>query len=369
MGAETSIEWTDKTWNPVTGCTKVSEGCRNCYADRLHTRFYKGHQKGSPVPPCYQTPFTQVMTWPDKLKLPLRWRKPSRIFVNSMSDLFHKDVPFEFIAAVWGVMAACPQHTFQVLTKRPERAVEFFEWLEDRAVALSKVFPHDGMLWKVHHLMRALAMERGVGFQTNLATTPFPLPNVALLTSVEDHASADERIHHLLGCRHYVTTLGLSMEPLLGPVDLSRWLYTATGKFRTNKATGKREVQFKLRDLLDWIIVGGESGPHARPMHPDWVRRIRDECARAGVPFFFKQWGEWAPCSDDDWHGLGPTGYPPQLCISPCGTQTAGGFFGGLEVQREKEGWRAVQRIGKENAGRLLDGRLHEAYPNIKEHA
>jgi len=222
----TAIEWTDETWNPVTGCTKVSPGCDHCYAERITNRF------GGPGA------FDTVVLHPERLGKPLRWRKSRMVFVNSMSDLFHDDVPDEFIGRVWQVMGAASMHTFQVLTKRPGRMASL---LNERILTHIPVLPN------------------------------WPLPNVWLGTSVEDQKWADIRIPKLLDAPAAVRFL--SCEPLLGPVDLR--IYPGS--------------------WVDWVIVGGESGPGARPMHPDWARSLRDQCVAAEVPFFFKQWGGRIP--------------------------------------------------------------------------
>ena len=220
MGDKSGIEWTDATWNPVTGCTAISAGCDHCYAEILALRLQKmGQQK-------YRNGF-EVTLHPGALDQPLRWREPRRIFVNSMSDLFHAHVPKDFVGQIWDVMARCPQHTFQVLTKRPERMAR----------------------WTVEH----------------------PAPsNIWLGTSVEDWRVV-HRIDRLRECRAHVRFL--SLEPLIGPLpDLDL-------------------------DDIHWVIVGGESGHHHRPIDPDWVRDIRDQCQAAGVAFFFKQWGGIRPKS------------------------------------------------------------------------
>lgn len=231
MSSKTAIEWTDATWNPVTGCTKVSQGCKNCYAETWANRhmgeFSKDHSRK----------FTDVRGHPDKLEIPLRWRKPKKIFVNSMSDLFHPDVPLSFIEEVYWIMERCKQHTFQVLTKRPERMFQFFE-------------------------------ETRIANLTN--GDPIPLANVWWGVSVEDQTTADERIPLLLEIPAAVRWV--SMEPLLGEVVLNSY---------------KRKI--------DWIVVGGESGINARPMNPAWVADLRDHCVLTKTPFFFKQWGEWCP--------------------------------------------------------------------------
>lgn len=180
MGGATKIQWTDETWNPVTGCTKVSQGCKHCYAERVFPRAYAKTGR------C----FTDVRTHPERLDQPLRWKKPRRVFVNSMSDLFHEDVPDEFIDKVWEIMANAPDHTFQILTKRPARMLAWTGGV-------------DAGKWPMWLL-------------------PWPLPNVWLGVSVEDQATADERIPPLL--RTAAAVRFISLEPCLGPVDLSKWL-------------------------------------------------------------------------------------------------------------------------------------------------
>jgi protein gp37 len=226
VAEHSKIEWTDATWNPVTGCTKVSPGCTNCYAETFAERFrgVAGH------------PYAQgfdLKLWPDRVSLPLRWKKPRMIFVNSMSDLFHERVPSEFIRGVFEVMQQAHWHTFQVLTKRADR-------------------------------MAAWASE---AYSQHLAELGRPWPrNVWMGVSVENQRYAS-RVTDLV--RVPATTRFLSLEPLLELVELNP----------------------KVLKGVHWVIVGGESGPRARPMRVEWVRAIRDACLRAGVPFFFKQWG------------------------------------------------------------------------------
>lgn len=214
MADKSAIEWTEATWNPVTGCTKISQGCKHCYAERL-----AGRLQAMGVPQ-YRNGFALTLH-PQMLDRPRRWRRSRVVFVNSMSDLFHRDVPLEFIQRVFEVMNETPRHTYQVLTKRPEIAADYA--------------PH-------------------------LAWTP----NIWMGTSVEN-ALVGHRIANLRMIPAAVRFL--SLEPLLGPLH-----------------------RLPLAGV-HWAIVGGESGPGARPMDPAWVREIRDQCVAAGVPFFFKQWG------------------------------------------------------------------------------
>jgi protein gp37 len=297
------IEWTGKTWNPVGGCKPISPGCANCYAEVMTGRLeamgqasYAGLTR--PGMGRKLRMFTgEFREFPDKLDVPLRRKVPTTYFVNSMSDLFGEGVSDEYIAAVFGVMAACPQHTFQVLTKRAERLDLFTPaagpWI---AMALSSQ-----LLGDINKLSRE-QFER-------IKRTPLPLPNVHLGVSVEDRKHGLPRINELRKVPAVVRFL--SIEPLLedlGTIDL----------------TG-----------IHWVIVGGESGHNARPMHPDWVRSIRDQCVASGVPFFFKQWGEW----------------------EPCGVNAPDAYLGDGS---ERVG---VRKVGKKNAGRVLDGRTWDEVP------
>lgn len=271
MGDKSKISWTDATWNPVTGCTKVSAGCKNCYAERVSKRTFAGqeelvHPEGATDYEPYLRPrrFTDVRCHPERLDQPLRWRKPRRVFVNSMSDLFHEDVPDEFIAAVFGVMAAASSHTFQVLTKRPERMRQWFEW-----IAGGEMAPDLAAQRLAFDAGCAMAFQRYLHpMKGTYRSFPWPLPNVWLGVSVENQETADERIPVLMDTQAALRFV--SCEPLLGPIDLGQ-----SGVF------GHR--------WLDWVIVGGESGPRYRPMSAAWARSLLDQCREAEIPFFFKQ--------------------------------------------------------------------------------
>ncbi|MCH9649544.1 MAG: phage Gp37/Gp68 family protein [Deltaproteobacteria bacterium] len=341
MGS-TTIEWTDATWNPVRGCTRVSEGCRNCYAERMAARFSDpgqyshGFAKRTPAGGRWTG---KVELIPGKLREPLSWRKPRRVFVNSMSDLFHEQMSFDDIAAVFGVMAACPQHVFQVLTKRPELAHEFY----------NVFLGNEGAVPAAYCAFKAL--ERG-GLSENSymdreVTESWPLPNVWLGTSVEDQYTAERRIPYLLGCPAPVRFL--SCEPLLGPVDLTKlefmkpeglspgaWLNCLTGHM-----IGPDDI---LPDKIDWVIAGGESGPGARPMHPDWVRSLRDQCEREHVPFFFKQWGQFCPYDQ-----------LPEVTRQELDSS-------GSQLYADPESQRPLG-VGKKRAGNLLDGNEWNQFP------
>lgn len=272
MGDKTAITWTDATWNPVTGCTPVSEGCRNCYAKRVHERFNK-------------TPFSEVVCHPERLAAPLRWKRPRRIFTVSMGDLFHPDVPDEFIDRVFAVMTLCPQHTFQVLTKRAERMHLYLcnARLSCNVVAASNRTAM-GEECTAHSPILATLASISRSFPHRL---PVPPPNTWLGVTCENQAAADERIPLLLKTPAAVRFV--SMEPMLGPVDIERYMLSDYDKAAHNSQMTGNECR---TNKLDWVIVGGESGPGARPCHPDWVRSIRDQCVARNVPFHFKQWGD-----------------------------------------------------------------------------
>jgi protein gp37 len=320
------IEWTEHTWNPIVGCSIVSPGCTNCYAMRMAARIEAtyghgnaGHYLGTTKKVNGNAVWTgKLRQAPEKtFTSPLRRKTPTTYFVNSMGDLFHEDCPDEWIDLVFAVMASCPQHTFQVLTKRAERM-------------------------------------RGYIYMTHAGQT---LPNVWLGISCERQEEADERIPLLLQTPAAIRFI--SAEPLLGPIKLHETLVRGDDWLASGKSGEVRG--------LDWVIVGGESGPHARPMHPQWVRSIRDQCEAARVAFFFKQFGEFRPCADGEWHGLGPVGSPVQWAISPSGTEKAGGFLTTeLSERRECEGWVGVTRAGKKAAGRLLDGVEHNGFPEAR---
>jgi len=367
------IEWTDTTWNPVRGCARVSEGCRNCYAERVAARF-----AGDSLPyaglihPTTRGWNGKVALVPESLAMPWRMTRGRRIFVNSMSDLFHPAVPFEFIAAVFFVMAHTTRHTYQILTKRPERALEFFRWV----AAGEGVFPGDRIsdVAMANPAIKALGWEPTNGKRGGYDNCgpAYPFENVWLGVSVEDQAAADERIPLLLQCPASVRWV--SAEPLLGPVDLTRVHgvpHCAPFDSLTPKPNGyvrcvTHAAGYCMSDCawrwpgLDWVVVGGESGRDARPMHPDWARTLRDQCAAAGVPFLFKQWGEFSPTydrdrDDADWRECGAQARKPGRWINYAG----GHGFHGMRVHY-------AERVGKKAAGRLLDGVMHDEYPGAR---
>lgn len=251
----TKIQWCDETYNPVTGCSPVSIGCTNCYAKKMANRLAgrAGYDKDDPF---------KITFHPGRTHIPTRWKKPRRIFMCSMGDLFHKDVPDHWIDLIIQLIPACPQHTFMILTKRPERMRKYMmSWTTDRII------------------------------RQNNAT--LPLPNLWLGVTAENQEMADKRIPILLDIPAAVRFV--SIEPMLGPVNLN----LATPCDRNCNEYNHAECPGTtglcvMQKQLDLVICGGETGGGARPMHPDWAYGLRDDCKNAGVPFFFKSGGEWS---------------------------------------------------------------------------
>jgi protein gp37 len=342
MSAATSIEWTDRSWNPVVGCSLVSPGCTNCYAMRMAARLQAmgvEHYQGLTRKVNGQTVWTGVMrAAPDHvLAQPLHWRRPQRIFVNSMSDLFAEENPDELIDRAFAVMSWAHWHKFQVLTKRSERMRAYINSLGPR---LRHVLEASRSL--THHRLDAPGSYR----------PRFPLPNVWLGVSAEDQPRAEERVPHLMATPAAVRFV--SAEPLLGRIRFTR--LTIGDELELDALRGlacatPSHIAIPPKPLgakIDWVIAGGESGPGARPMHPDWARGIRDDCAAARVPFFFKQWGEWGPDQ--------VAGGRLLKFLRPSGA--SGGFF--------EHGAAVVERRGKRAAGRALDGLIHDAMPAVR---
>lgn len=282
MGDKTGISWTDTTWNPLVGCSRVSEGCRNCYAEQLagtrmrHLPRYEGLTRPTAGGPRWTG---EVRLDAGVLALPLRWTRPRRVFVNSMSDLFHEAVPFKDIAAIFGVMAVARSHTFQVLTKRPQRALDFFAWVQAKAELTAPTFPRDPVAWRIVRVVMGHAFDRGAAVGV-IGSAQWPLPNVHLGVSVEDQATADTRIPLLLEAPAAVRWL--SIEPQLDAITLWDHLSSIDAY---GEASGPAHV------MLDWIVIGGESGPGARPFDLAWARQLLDEAHEAGVAPFVKQLG------------------------------------------------------------------------------
>ena len=338
MGAKSKIQWCDATINPCMGCSPVSPACDNCYAARMAHRLAANIK----IPPYFVGLTDAGGKWTGRINLHvhlmkqvLRWQKPRRIFVGSMTDLFHENVPDEFLDQVFGYVALAPRHTFLVLTKRPERMRDY---------VLSRTGDGRASICRqIDSVSPAMGNRRGA--------LEMPLPNVWLGVTAEDQAMADLRIPILLktpAAIHFV-----SVEPTLGPVDISTyldcsWACPECGAIEQHEEC-HREDDYSYHhclscgytndnyepwggvDELDWVIAGGESGPNVRFTRPEWVRSLRDQCQSASVPFFFKQWGEFLP---DDQN--------PKI----------GSGSGGI-------------RVGKRAAGRLLDGQEHNAFPEV----
>lgn len=353
MSDKSPIEWTDATWNPQRGCKKVDLDCKHCYAERVARRFSgpglayadtvtkHGHWNG------------KVFEMSERLADPLRWRAPRRVFVGSMTDMFIDEGTRPFLAAVFGVMAACPQHTFQILTKRPENAADWFDWIAGHARPKVLTGVADPKSYNIiaeckhyarHYIGRAAYPAKLDRYHADMV---WPLPNVWIGTSI----GHDGAMHRLAELKRVPASLRfLSMEPLHQPV-------------------GRLNL-----DGIGWVIVGGESGNDARPMHPDWARAIRDQCVEAKVPFFFKQWGKWSPCVNERHftHG-GPERQPHAWVDAASGAsghvwlydsdgtwQNWTGDFTGGDVHPSMC---VMGNHGKKHSGRLLDGRTWDEMP------
>ncbi|ONI73103.1 hypothetical protein ALI144C_44955 [Actinosynnema sp. ALI-1.44] len=379
--AETKIEWTDATWNPTTGCDRVSPGCDHCYALTMAKRLkgmgsakYQGDGD-----PTTSGPGFLATEHADTLAAPLHWRKPRKVFVNSMSDTFHDRISNGFLADMFAIMAITPQHTYQLLTKRHARmhAVvnrpEFWTQVGRQA-------RHFG-----YHYENAANYLRGGQniYDTNEWKQRRHLDNVWLGTSVENQQWANIRIPALLDTPAAVRFL--SCEPLLGPVDLAKWIGCGDPLHRHHgPCSAYREIE-----SLDWVIVGGESGHRARPMHPAWARELRDQAVRAGIPFLFKQWGEWGPAP---WvvrvcdPAVGWQGTADELAAAQADAEARGATHAYAEWAHEYDHdlyepphkpW-SIERVeplddrqapmrrwGKAAAGRELDGREWNEFPAV----
>lgn len=283
---DNGIAWTDQTWNPIRGCSRVSAGCERCYAETQAARFcgegqpYHGLVRRTERGRAQWTGTVRVV--PDHIDDPLRWKRPRRVFVNSMSDLFHESLSNEDIAAVFGVMSAAPQHTFQVLTKRAKRMREWFAWARefamDQRAIVSAPNTARTMLNAAAEYLGTKHPGLNAAWRRFAEIDPWPLPNVWLGVSCEDQRAADERIPELLATPAAVRFV--SAEPLLGPIDLRKWTLAEHGRRHIGALPG-----------LSWVIVGGESGPYARPCDVAWIRSIVDQCREANVACFVKQLG------------------------------------------------------------------------------
>jgi protein gp37 len=408
MADKSKIEWTDATWNPIRGCSRVSEGCRNCYAETVANRFcgpgsaYEGVVQIDANGKGLGKWNGQIKFVEKRLLDPLHWKQPRKIFVNSMSDLFHENVTDEMLDRIFAVMALCPQHTFQILTKRPERMLAYLEGLD---VDGHDMAGSDGaMRWateaggffslgkRVDRLIAEFicdAHEDTCLFDDTdpdgeridefycLKPIQWPLPNVWLGVSVENQPAADERIPLLL--KTPAAVIFISAEPLLGALNLmsnlggTAWIGGQRGCGGLHHGDGSPDCPSYLHHHhddrcargIDWVIVGGESGPGARPMHPDWARSLRDQCVAAGVPFFFKQWGEW---SHPDYKK--PAETPGRYALMPQDGTT--GMYGTTFTEidhypRHFTSFGSIvrERVGKKAAGDLLDGVQWHQFPAV----
>ena len=369
MADGSSIEWTDATWNPVVGCSVVSPGCTHCYAMKLAGGRLRNHpsRAGLTQPSKAGPVWTgKVRLWEPWLTQPFEWKTPRRIFVCAHGDLFHEDVPDEWIDKVFAVMALTPQHTYQVLTKRAKRMREYFaERWQGTPAQRFKVgdtvidMPAGGETGREHQVESAVE-EVLEGFpkmrdsddgelwteagDLKIRQYKWPLPNVWLGVSAEDQARADERIPHLLATP--AAKRFISAEPLLGAINIIDAMWA-----------GEDDPIETLNAGIDWVIAGGESGPGARPSHPDWFRSLRDQCAAAGVPFFFKQWGTWGPSSEQAW--IDDDGSNRHMLVAPDGRH--GDTIADMITAPKGTAW--MRRLGKKRAGAVLDGKLHREFP------
>lgn len=353
MADKTHIEWTDATWNVVTGCAIVSPGCTNCYAMKLAGTRLRDHPSrnglttDSKAGPVWNGQVRFNAGW---LTQPLRWTKPRKVFVCAHGDLFHEGVTDDQLDQIFAVMALAPQHVFQVLTKRPER-------MRDYLLALTAERLSKPLRAFVHAGENSTHEDRFI---------PLPLPNVWLGVSVEDQTRADERIPALLDTPAAVRWI--SAEPLIGPVDLSvvdDSFSDPRNVLRTASAQQQADQYGEPLELcsdtprIDWVVVGGESGQGSRPMHPDWARDLRDKCAANGVAFLFKQWGDWTP-GENAQNTIGRTVETADWFNDAWDYQTlTPASAEGVHIDDEP----TLYRAGKRAAGRLLDGQLHDGYP------
>lgn len=377
MSDNTTIEWTDATWNIVTGCSVTSPGCANCYAMKLAGTRLRNHpsRKGltidSKAGPVWNG---QVRFNEEWLRQPLEWKKPRRIFVCAHGDLFHENVPDEWIDKVFAVMALAQQHQFQVLTKRAERMRVYLtdEDLNNRfCAALGNMLDGD-WIWQEGKRFRDridnlidLFLGESTDDEGDLTfhADPMPLPNVWLGVSVEDQQRADERIPHLLATPAAIRFI--SAEPLVGEIDLTSiaWPLDRPRFPETDDLSEARSALHEIEGTkLHWVIAGGESSPDARPMHPNWIRSLRDQCAAADVPFFFKQWGEWFPHKPRAGDDLGGDVRKGRVrIVHPTGEDNVQIFEQTKRNTIPNSTYMA--RVGKKAAGNFLDGRQHLEFP------
>jgi|ERR1700733_1530819 len=344
MGRETGISWTDSTWNPIRGCSRVSEGCRHCYAESVAHRFsgpglaYEGLVQLDAAGKSTGKWNGQIKFVAHHLFDPLKWKEPRKIFVNSMSDLFHENVTDSMLDSIANVMVLAYWHTFQILTKRPQNFHRLEAAIKKAIAANMELQEFGGMATRLEFRAVDMRHRDHIGWA-------FPLNNIRIGVSVENQKAADDRLDYLCELASQGWQTMVSFEPLLSAVDPGAWWLSLGAR--------------------TWAIVGGESGPEARPMHPDWARSLRDQCKAAGVPFFFKQWGEWLPCQPEsfsewkfqtgkhiDRHGIPDMDDP----------DVKGWNF---SVFHEGDDICCHHRVGTKAAGCLLDGVEHHEFPAV----
>lgn len=339
MSDNSKIEWCDASWNFLAGCSKISAACKNCYAIH-HAHRLAANPNGKLAAKYIGTTRNDgKLNWTGEVNFdqnallkPLTWTRPRRIFVNSMSDLWHESVSLEIIDKALAVMALCPQHIFQILTKRPNRMLDYLIHFPDVV--------EDRIWFEIRRLGKLLGKINDCLWDGKL-----PLKNVWLGVSIEDQKTADERIPYLLDTPAAIRFL--SCEPLLDEIDLmaiQREPYVT----RWDVLAGKRYANYQTEktNKIDWVIAGGESGANARPCHPRLFRLLRDQCRAANVPFFFKQWGSWlheSQTTENLW---------AEKCAGKitevCEHQSYGGY---------------TYNVGKKRAGRTLDGEIYNEFP------
>lgn len=395
MGDKTKIEWTDASWTPIRArvwqtldevsgkervgwhCERVSEGCRNCYAEGMNLRLgtgleFKPGNLFRPERQGHANGEARVFLDEEMLMQPLRWRRPRKIFVNSMTDTGAHFVTAEMLDRIFAVAALCPQHTFQILTKRPERMRQY---LAQCGASLGRQTEIRQAIVEVAGGRDAPGVARALTRVSGSidSGTWQPLPNVWLGTSVEDQPAADTRLPDLLATPAYIRFV--SGEPLLGLVNLRAIALPPQIRFQgmaTMDALAAAGKFGKDGKLLHWVIAGGESGRRARPVHPDWIRALRDQCADTGTAFHFKQWGEWWEAGselreDDGGHlqvevgsAMAEEMFDPR---SDCLIAPDGRVFRDPSALPPDTPCRHMVRLGKKVAGRTLDGVEHDGFP------
>ena len=372
LRAETNvhkIQWLNlpgykgETWNPIAGCTKISEGCENCYAEKMAVRLAAMAIKH--VKPMSVGKYVKVIQgrkWDgntfmneEELLIPLSWKQPRVVFVCSMGDLFHENTPFEWVDRVMAIAAVLPSHIFIVLTKRAKRMAEYFGQGKENLVKRWEDATYELGIADKNEDPDAAAcfLYNRCLSGAKVPSWGWPLSNVWVGVTAENQERANERVPWLLQVPAAVKFV--SVEPMLGPVDFEKVEIT---KVLGNNAFGL--ISFSKINHLDWVICGGESGHKARPLHPDWVRGLRDQCGQAGVPFFFKQWGEWIPL--DQYNGDERRTVKQENIISMSSYGDYGPFLK-TDYMIDERNYKTICKIGRKAAGNELDGRRWEEYP------